>query len=87
MKPSELLRSCADCIDRSEEFKIEPALSLAWPKGSGRFPMHGELLCVNASEERVYRVRVADALTYLSRTLKAAHPARPQEKTANERSP
>lgn len=72
MKPSELLRICADAIDNAERFSIEPGVQLVWPKGLGRFPMRGELCCVNNAEERVYRVRVADALAYLSRTLKAA---------------
>ena len=73
MTTSELLRACADAIDFVEKHKLsfEAGLTLVWPKGKGRFPMHGELLCVNNAEERVYRVRVADALAYASRTLKA----------------
>lgn len=74
MNSSELLRACADAIDlvNKHDLGFEPAVQLVWPKGSkGRFPMHGELCCVNAAEERVYRVRVADALSYVSKLLKA----------------
>jgi len=76
MTLSEMVRACAAAMEAAEEFKIDPGLTLVWPKGLGRFPMHGELMCVNASEERVYRVRVADALFYVSKILKAAHPVR-----------
>lgn len=78
MKTSELLRACADAIDNAEQFGIEPGVSLVCPKGLGRFPMRGELLCVNNAEERVYRVRVTDALSYVSRTLKATRATRAQ---------
>lgn len=75
MTHSELLRICATALELAEQHKFEPGVQLVWPKGLGRFPMRGELCCVNNAEERVYRVRVADALSYLSRTLKASRKA------------
>ena len=73
MKAAELLRACADAMELVEKHDLgfEPCLSLVWPKGSkGRFPLYGELQCVNASEDKVYRVKVAHVLTYVSRQLK-----------------
>jgi hypothetical protein len=79
MKLAELVRSCADRLD-GEIPGMEPAMQLVQPKGTGRFPIHGRLLCVNTQEERVYYVTVADALAYVSKALKRAHSASPEQK-------
>jgi hypothetical protein len=82
MKPSELVRRCAEAIEFAEKHALglEPAFSLVWPKGSkGLFPIHGRLQCVNTDEDRVYAVTVADVLSYVSRMLKANRTAVQQD--------
>lgn len=74
MKLSELARRCAEAleIEEAHQFGVDPGVNLVHPKGvKGRFPLHGRLLCVNSQEDRVYSVKVADALAFISRTLKA----------------
>ncbi len=72
MKPSELLRMCADCLDQNPEQPIMWDLILAWPDKCGRFPFSGggtEMLN-RTNNGNGYAVPISRILTGLAKTLK-----------------
>lgn len=72
MKHYELLRQCADKLER---FPIEPIahdIILVWPHGNGRFPFlgSGTEKLNETTDTAVYAVQIHRILSGLSRALK-----------------